>query len=96
MKQEDVCTIVIYIFQFLLWGTDVLRRIFQRWLTVKRAAEHRRINHERKEAHLRQVAITSAWERWRERYKEEKLRPLVRPTQPSFTHTLIFLDSIGI
>lgn len=96
MKQEGVSTIVIYIFQFLLWGTDVLRRIFQRWLTVKRAVEHRRINHERKEAHLRQVAITSAWERWRERYKEEKLRPLVRPTQSSFTHTLIFLDSIGI
>ena len=96
MKQEGVSTIVIYIFQFLLWGTDVLRRIFQRWLTVKRAVEHRRINHERKEAHLRQVAITSAWERWRERYKEKKLRPLVRPTQPSFTHTLILLDSIGI
>ncbi|KJA20236.1 hypothetical protein HYPSUDRAFT_1092898 [Hypholoma sublateritium FD-334 SS-4] len=55
---------------------DVLRRAFQRWLTAKRAAEHRRINHERKEAHLRQVAITSAWERWRERFKEEKLRPL--------------------
>lgn len=57
---------------------DVLRRAFYRWLTVKRAAEHRRLTHQRKEAQLRQILITSAWDRWREKFKEEKLRPLVR------------------
>lgn len=72
------CAHNAYIYRLMLtMGVDVLRRAFQHWLTAKRAAEHRRINHERKEAHLRQVAITSAWERWRERFKEEKLRPLV-------------------
>jgi len=55
---------------------DVIRRAFHKWLTAKRAAEHRRLTHQRKEAHLRQVAITSAWEKWRERFKDERLRPL--------------------
>lgn len=70
---------------------DVLRRAFHRWLTVKRAAEHRRLNHERKEAQLRQLAITSAWEKWRERFKEERLRPLV-----SFLHDNFSVISLRI
>jgi protein SFI1 len=60
-----------------LTSIDVIRRAFHKWLTAKRAAEHRRLTHQRKEAHLRQVAIISAWEKWRERFKEERLRPLV-------------------
>ncbi|KAH9484334.1 hypothetical protein JR316_0003815 [Psilocybe cubensis] len=55
---------------------DLLRRVFVHWLSAKRSIEHRRLTHERKEAQLRHLAITSAWEKWRERFKEERLRPL--------------------
>ncbi|PPQ78073.1 hypothetical protein CVT25_015607 [Psilocybe cyanescens] len=55
---------------------DILKRAFVRWMTAKRSIEHRRSTHQRKEAQLRQLAITSAWEKWRERFKEERLRPL--------------------
>ncbi|KAF9532236.1 Sfi1 spindle body protein-domain-containing protein [Crepidotus variabilis] len=55
---------------------DSLRRAFQRWLTAKRASEHRRLTHQKKEAQLRQVLIVSAWDKWREKFREERLRPL--------------------
>ena len=56
----------------------ILRRTFHRWLAAKRALEHRRQTHQRKEALLRRTIIITAWERWRERFMEEKLQPLVR------------------
>ncbi|KAF9480103.1 hypothetical protein BDN70DRAFT_877988 [Pholiota conissans] len=60
----------------LLKQEGVLHRAFHHWLNAKREAEHRRLVHQRKEAQLRQLAITSAWEKWRERFKEIQLRPL--------------------
>ena len=57
---------------------DILRRAFHRWLAAKRAREHRRETYQRKEALLRRTIIITAWERWRERFMEEKLQPLVR------------------
>ena len=56
----------------------ILRQTFHRWLAAKRAREHRRQTHQRKEALLRRTIIITAWERWRERFMEEKLQPLVR------------------
>ncbi|KAF4614733.1 hypothetical protein D9613_003001 [Agrocybe pediades] len=70
---EDLSLLESYM---LVRREELMRQAFQRWLTAKRAAEHRRINHQRKEAHVRQVIITTAWEKWRERFKEERLRPL--------------------
>jgi len=67
---------------------DILRRAFYRWLTVKRAVEHRRLTHQRKEAQLRQILITSAWDKWRERFKEERLRPLVRTSMQNHVSKL--------
>ena len=66
---------IIYLFFFC---ADTLRRVFHRWLAAKRALEHRRQTYQRKEALLRRTIIISAWERWRERFMEEKLQPLVR------------------
>jgi protein SFI1 len=47
-------------------------------LAAKRALEHRRQTYQRKEALLRRTIIITAWEKWRERFMEEKLQPLVR------------------
>jgi len=60
----------------LLKREDILRRAFHRWLAAKRAREHRRQTYQRKEALLRRTIIITAWERWRERFMEEKLQPL--------------------
>jgi HD superfamily phosphohydrolase len=57
---------------------DTLRRTFYRWLAAKRALEHRRQTYQRKEALVRRTIIITAWERWREKFMEEKLQPLVR------------------
>ncbi|KDR81550.1 hypothetical protein GALMADRAFT_113988 [Galerina marginata CBS 339.88] len=70
---EEVSLLENYL---LVKREDLLSRTFHRWLAAKRTAEHRRLTHQRKEAQLRQITITSAWERWRERFREERLRPL--------------------
>ncbi|KAF8902077.1 hypothetical protein CPB84DRAFT_894306 [Gymnopilus junonius] len=70
---EEVSLLENYV---LVKQEDILRRAFHRWLTAKRSAVHRRLTHERKEAQLRQMTIIVAWDRWREKFKEEKLRPL--------------------
>jgi len=75
---------------------DSLRRAFHRWLTVKRAVEHRRLMHQRKVAQIRQILLISAWERWRERFKEERLRPLVRFLPPCFFFWSMLIISQGI
>ena len=66
------------IIDFFFSHGDILRRTFHRWLAAKRAREHRRQTYQRKEALLRRTLIITAWERWRERFMEEKLQPLVR------------------
>jgi protein SFI1 len=40
--------------------------------------------HQRKVAQIRQILLISAWERWRERFREERLRPLVCFLPPYF------------
>ncbi|KAJ3505555.1 hypothetical protein NLJ89_g7354 [Agrocybe chaxingu] len=70
---EEVSLLENYL---LVKKEDLLRRTFYRWIASRRLAEHRRVTHQRKEAHLRQVAIVTAWDKWRERFKEERLRPL--------------------
>lgn len=55
----------------------LLRHAFRRWLAHARSVEKRRQAHEQKEEQMRQLIITNAWEKWRERFKEERLRPLV-------------------
>lgn len=47
-------------------------------MAAKRALEHRRLTYQRREALLRRTIIITAWERWREKFMEEKLQPLVR------------------
>ncbi|CAE6433125.1 unnamed protein product [Rhizoctonia solani] len=52
---------------------DMLRRAFQRWLTITRHQRLRRQRLEQKEQQLRFEALGRAWDTWRDKFKEETL-----------------------
>ncbi|KII88582.1 hypothetical protein PLICRDRAFT_698940 [Plicaturopsis crispa FD-325 SS-3] len=53
-----------------------IRRMFHRWLTAARSARHRRLTLQRKEDELRLSLIAVTWDKWRDRFNDEKLRPI--------------------
>lgn len=56
---------------------ESVRRMFHRWLTAARARRHKRITLREKELEFDRANVQVAWNRWRERYMNEKLRPLL-------------------
>lgn len=50
--------------------------MFHRWLSATRSARRRRLTLQRKETELKAATIEVAWDKWRERYINEKLRPI--------------------
>ena len=74
-----------------------LRRIFYRWLSATRASRHRRVTLQQKEAELKHGWLEAAWDRWRDRYLHEKLRPLVSvkiaPSKDLCSWLLLFRNS---
>ncbi|KAG1877928.1 hypothetical protein DFJ58DRAFT_902864 [Suillus subalutaceus] len=54
-----------------------VRRMFYRWLMAARARRHKRITLREKELEFDRANVQVAWNRWRERYMDEKLRPLL-------------------
>jgi len=63
--------------------------MFHRWLTAARARRHKRSILREKELELDRANVQVAWDRWRERYMDEKLRPLVSPGAPSITRNFL-------
>ncbi|KAG2158311.1 uncharacterized protein EDB93DRAFT_1120813 [Suillus bovinus] len=57
---------------------ESVRRMFHRWLMGARARRHKRITLREKELEFDRANVQVAWNRWRERYMDEKLRPLLR------------------
>jgi len=51
--------------------------MFYRWLSAARSARHRRLILQRKEDELKAACIAAAWDKWRERFVNEKLRSIV-------------------
>ncbi|KAG2144777.1 hypothetical protein BD769DRAFT_1625348 [Suillus cothurnatus] len=56
-----------------------VRRMFHRWLMAARARRHKRVTLREKELEFDLANVQVAWNRWRERYMDEKLRPLSLP-----------------
>ncbi|KAG2041676.1 hypothetical protein BDR03DRAFT_1072733 [Suillus americanus] len=56
---------------------ESVRRMFYRWLMAARARRHKRITLREKELEFDRANVQVAWNRWRERYMDEKLRPLL-------------------
>ncbi|KAL1746367.1 Sfi1 spindle body protein-domain-containing protein [Schizophyllum fasciatum] len=55
---------------------EFVRRVFSRWLTAARASRHRRVVLQEREADMKLVILSSAWDKWREKFKNERLRPI--------------------
>jgi protein SFI1 len=53
--------------------------MFYRWLSATRSARHRRVTLQRKEDQMNAACVAIAWDKWRERFVDEKLRPIVSP-----------------
>lgn len=63
-------------------SSENMRKVFVRWLTAARKARHRRLQLQEKEEEFKLMTIASAFDKWRERYMEIRLQPLVRPFHP--------------
>ncbi|KAF9457172.1 hypothetical protein BDZ94DRAFT_1273913 [Collybia nuda] len=53
-----------------------IRRIFYRWSSLARTHRHRRITLQKKEDEIKLSLIMLAWDRWRDRFSDDKLRPI--------------------
>lgn len=51
--------------------------MFYRWLTAARKARNRRLLLQQKEDELKLATIAGAWDKWRERYLDIRLHPIV-------------------
>lgn len=54
--------------------------MFYRWSSIARTHRHRRITLQKKEDEMKLSMIASAWDRWRDRFSDERLRPIVSQT----------------
>lgn len=69
--------------------------MFHRWLMAARARRHKRVTLREKELEFDRANVQVAWNRWRERYMDEKLRPLVSSVASSTKHTSVTPKTIA-
>ncbi|KAH7889441.1 hypothetical protein F5I97DRAFT_530889 [Phlebopus sp. FC_14] len=67
-----------------------MRRMFHKWLTAARARRHKRITLQKKELEFDRASVQVAWERWKEKYMDEKLRPLAHQVAIQTNKNLVF------
>ena len=65
--------------QFLL---ENMRRMFYKWLAAARRVRHKRVILQEREDEMQKIRLESAWDKWRGRFQEEKLLPLVSVILP--------------
>ncbi|EGO20886.1 hypothetical protein SERLADRAFT_452027 [Serpula lacrymans var. lacrymans S7.9] len=53
-----------------------IRRMFNRWLNASRSSRYRRQTLQQKEDDMKRAAIAVSWDKWRGRFKDERLRPI--------------------
>ena len=56
---------------------ELLRRTFSRWFSAAKTVRHRRLLLTEREEDMKLVLAERAWDKWRERFSAERLRPLV-------------------
>jgi hypothetical protein len=65
---DDACAVSV----------DTLRRMFVKWLAAARKSKSRRMRLAEREDELRLEILAAAWEAWRDRFCENRLRDLAR------------------
>jgi protein SFI1 len=62
-----------------------MRKMFTKWLGAARAVRHRRVTLQQCEEEMKRTRLLILWDKWRERYQDIQLRPLVRPFRATWT-----------
>jgi hypothetical protein len=57
--------------------TENMRRMFYTWLAAARKVRHKRVVLQEREIEMQKIQLENAWDKWRGRFQEEKLIPLV-------------------
>jgi protein SFI1 len=57
--------------------TENMRRMFYMWLAAARKVKHKRVTLQERENEMPKIRLENAWDKWRGRFQEEKLLPLV-------------------
>lgn len=58
-------------------NAETIRRMFYSWINKARSARDIRVTLQEKEEEARLSKLSVAWEKWRDRYKDERLRIVV-------------------
>lgn len=59
------------------FSTENMRRMFYKWLSATRKVRHKRVILQEKEYEMQKIQLEAAWDKWRGRFQEERLLPLV-------------------
>lgn len=51
--------------------------MFYKWLTAARTLQRRRVILQQKEDEMKQVQLGAVWDKWREKFQERRLQPVV-------------------
>lgn len=54
-----------------------MRRLFHRWLSLALTTRRRRVALQEGEEKMKLSKITTVWDRWRDRFIDERLKPMV-------------------
>ena len=57
--------------------SETIRRMFYNWLNKARSVRHLRVTLQEREEEVRIAKIAVAWDKWRDRFKDERLRTVV-------------------
>ncbi len=57
-----------------------MRRLFYRWLSAARQSRHKRLLLQQGEEVMKLAVLASAWDKWKERFQDARLQPLVSAT----------------
>jgi hypothetical protein len=58
--------------------TENMRRMFYTWVAAARKVRHKRVTLQEREYEMQKIRLENAWDKWRGRFQEENLLPLVR------------------
>ncbi|KAH7929761.1 hypothetical protein BV22DRAFT_1080370 [Leucogyrophana mollusca] len=70
--------------------SENIRRMFHRWLAAARARRHKRVTLREKELQFDRASVTAAWDKWRDRFMHEKLRPIAHQVAIQSQKNLVF------
>lgn len=60
-----------------MFSTENMRRMFYTWLAAARKVRRKRVTLQEREHEMEKIRLETAWDRWRGRFQEERLLPLV-------------------